>query len=343
MFINQSYQKIATPQYVEALLHCSERKVCTNLAKTINRSHDFIYEEMARTSRLTNSGALPLERLAYSGLNPNETYLIFDDTHLTKLYARLIEGLDVGFDGAIGQGTLGLKFITSLLTDKTVSIPVEAMPYIGKELAQAGYATKSDIAIDVTKHIVKLFKIKRLLADAHFATNTMIDFLSTIQVNYLMKISRSRLVTIGKETGQLKNILRLKKNNRVKCAKGVFNGIDCFFYVIKVKNGSTVYFISNDQIDPYEVVALYKIRWNIELFHRTAKQYLGLKDCQMRSIEKQRQHVLFVMQAYALASIQRAALNLSCVEDVINNLRDVKLKGVPNQKFRPEGNFDCVA
>ena len=335
----QSYQKINVPQYVEALLLCPDKKVCTNLANTLNKSHDTIQREIDYAATQQETATLPHQELAHNELNPEETYLIHDDTQLTKLYAKEIEGLDIGFDGSIRRAALGLKVITSLLTDKRVSIPIEAIPYISKELAQAGYKTKSDIAIDITRHAIKHFKIKRLLADAHFATNTTLPFLHDEQINYLMKIPRSRVVTIDGITGQLQKVLRLKKNNRVKSAKGIFNGIECYFYVIKIKNGSTIYFISNDQLDPYEVIHLYRIRWNIELFHRTAKQYLGLNDCQMQAIEKQRQHVLHVMHAYALASVQSTLMGLGCVEDVINHLRIVKSKYRGHQKSFTEGNF----
>ena len=59
----------------------------------------------------------------------------------------------------------------------------------------------------------------------------------------------------------------------------------------------------------HKVVKLYRIRWKIEMFHRTAKQYLGLSDCQMRNIESQLQHVLNVMLAYAKASVQKTELS----------------------------------
>jgi hypothetical protein len=139
-----------------------------------------------------------------------------------------------------------------------------------------------------------------------------------------MKIPRNRIVTINVLTGQLQDILRLKRNSHVKMMQGTFKGIDCCFYVVKIKSGTTMYFVSGDEIDPYEVVRIYRIRWNIELFHRTAKQYLGLSDCQMRAIEKQRQQVILVMLAYAVSNVRKELMGVSCVENVINHIRDAK-------------------
>lgn len=337
----QSYQKTETPQYVQALLKCSEKKVCTNLSDVICTSHDTIYREIEKQCT-TNKTQTALEEIAHDNLNQEETYLIHDDTQLTKIYAKSIEGLDVGFDGSLGRAALGLKVITSLLTDTHVSVPIEAVPYISKELAQATYKSKCEIAIAVTKHVVADFKIKRMLADAHFSAMPMLSFLHEELINYLMKITRSKVVTIDGVTGQLKNILRLKKNNRMKAAKGIINGLECWFYVIKIQNGSTIYFISNDQLHPLEVIRLYRIRWKIELFHRTAKQYLGANDCQMRAIEKQRQHILYVMQAYAISSIRMALMGVDCVEDVINHFRDVKIRRRSMPKSSTVRNFDYV-
>jgi hypothetical protein len=324
MHVSQSYHKLETPQYVEALLRCQDKKVCTNLAKTLNVSHDNLYHNFRTSISSGEHLSRSLETIAHNELNEDNTYLIHDDTHLIKIYAKQIEGIEVGYDGSTSRPCLGIKMMTSLLTDTKINIPIDATPYVSEELAQSSYKTKSRLAIETTRHVIKRFKIKRMLGDAHFATNEMLFFLNEEAINFLMKITRTRKVTIDGLTGQLQNILRLKKNSHTKVAKGTINGIQCYFYVIKIRDESTIYLISNDYIEPSKVIELYRIRWNIEIFHRTAKQYLGLSDCQMRAIEKQRQHALHVMHAYAQASVQTALMGLKCVEDFIKHHRDVK-------------------
>ena len=324
MHVSQSYQKLQTTQYVEALLRCQDKKVCTNMAKTLNVSHDNLYRNFRTSISSTEHSSKALETIAHNELDESNTYLIHDDTHLIKLYAKQIEGIEVGFDGSTSRPCLGIKMMTSLLTDTKVNIPIDATPYVSEELAQSFYKTKSRLAIETTRHVVKRFSIKRMLGDAHFATNEMLFFLNEEAINFLMKITRTRKVTIDGLTGQLQHVLRLKKNHHTKAAKGSINGIQCYFYVVKIRDESTIYLISNDYIEPSKVIALYRIRWNIEVFHRTAKQYLGLSDCQMRAIEKQRQHALHVMHAYAQASVQTNLMRLVCVEDFIKHHRIVK-------------------
>jgi len=313
------------------------------MAKEMNTSHDSLYRNFDNPIEKANALLDDLTTMSLNTLNLEKLYLIFDDTQITKLYAKQIEGLEVGFDGSLGMAAPGMKMVTALLTDRKINIPINAIPYFSKELALGLYQTKSEIAVHITKLIIETFKITRILGDAHYATKQTIRYLSEQQLPFLMKIPCNRVVTINGLTGQLKHIFRLQKNQRVKSVKGTFDGIDCYFYVVKIKNGTTVYLISNDRIDPYAVIEIYRIRWNIELFHRVAKQYLGLSDCQMRSIEKQRLHVIYVMSAYAIANVKKVLTGLPCVEHVINYLRDVKqqLRGSSNPAS--DDNFAYVA
>lgn len=320
---SQSYQETQIPQcpkYVEGLLLCQKRKVCTNLAESVGTSHDILYREMGDLSATEETKEI-LYDTALKKLNPENTFLIFDDVKLSKIYAKEMEGLEVGYDGSTGQKLLGLNMITSLLTDQVHHIPIDAAPYVGKELSGLHYKTKSAIAKTIAECTIARFKIKRVLGDAHYATKEFITWLYNLQIAYLMKIPRNRVVTIGDQEGQLKDILRLKKNSHSACAQGSFQGIPCYFYVVKIKNGSTVYFISPDQIPLNEVLSLYRIRWKIELFHRTGKQSFGMRECQMLAIEKQRQHLLFVMQAYAIAECIRVEKRFKNIEDVLKSYR----------------------
>jgi Transposase DDE domain len=321
---SQSYQETAIPQcpkYVEALLKCPERKVCTNLANSINTTHDVVYKEMKDISQNSDITKKDIQNIAVEHLNKDNTYLVLDDVKLSKMYSKEIEGTEVGYDGSTKQTVLGLNMVTSLLTDRVHCIPMEAIEYVGKALSGAYHKTKSAIAKTITKCIREVFIIKRILADAHFSTREMLSFLHEEQISYLMKVSRNRIVTINGVTGQLQNLLRLKKNSHTACAQGSIFGIPCWFYVVKIKDGSTIYLISNDQIDMREVLSLYRIRWKIEVFHRTGKQSFGMRDCQMLAIEKQRQHVLFVMHAYAIAECIRVKNGLKNVEEVVKCYR----------------------
>jgi hypothetical protein len=330
MLKNQSYQKANQLQYAEALLLCEKRKVCTNLAKEFNEPHDSLYYEFKKASERPEETIATLE-------------CILDDSQLSKIYASVIEGLEIGYDGSTHSPSLGIKMLNVMAADRNIKIPIDAVPFVSKALAGNNCKTKNQIAVEIAKDLKERINFKRVLADAHFSTKETIKDLSLLEIPYLMKIANNKRVTIHGAYGQLKKIFRLKRNQRVVAVKGDFDGNECYFYAVKIENGSTIYLISNDSIDPYEAVRIYKIRWNIELFHRTAKQYLGLKDCQMLSIEKQRQHALYVMLAYALASIEARNLGFKCVEDYINYIRDSKHCSSKRVKRRSRENFLRIA
>jgi SRSO17 transposase len=330
MQYNQEYQKEIVPQYVKSILTCRERKTCTNLANVANTSHDRIYKDLEEYIE-SQQTIKDIENLALKHLSQNKIIAILDDSRNSKLYAKEIEGLDVGFDGSTKTITQGFTIVNALLTDENINIPINCMQYVKKELAQDSYMTKSEIAMVIIAELIKTFTLQRVLADAHYATETVFKFLCSLLISFLMKMPRNRKVTVDGKTDQLQNILKLKKNQRTAYIKAEIYGLSLYFYVIKLKDKSTIYFVSNDLLDPYEVYRIYKIRWNIEIFHRVAKQHLGLGDCQMRSSEKQRQHVLYVMHAYALASIYKHIWAFDCVENVINHLRIAKLKHLYGQ------------
>lgn len=331
MQYNQAYQKELVPQYVEGLLTCGERKVCTNIANVMSTSHDEVYKNFEEAIENQDQTIRDLEKLALEHLNQKQIMAIFDDSRNTKLYAKEIEGLNVGFDGSTKKIMLGFTIVNALLTDGNIDIPVNCMQYVNKELAQGSYMTKGEIAIAIIAELIKTFTLQRILADAHYATEKVFKFLCRLSLSFLMKMPRNRKVTVNGKTDQLQNILKLKKNQRTAYIKAEIYGISLYFYVIKLETKSTVYFVSNDLINPYDVYKLYKLRWKIEIFHRVAKQQLGLSDCQMRSSEKQRQHALYVMYAYALASIYRYIWNFDCLEDVIKYCRIEKLKDLYGQ------------
>lgn len=278
------------------------------------------------------------------------TYLIFDDSWISKLFANSIEGLDNGFDGSTGRPSFGMPMITAMLTDGNINMPINAAPYVTKNLSEGFYKSKSKIAIEILQELIialGIEKVKKLismvLADAHYATREMLSFLQENQISFLMKIPSNRKVVINGVEGPLRKIFRLKKNYKTKEVTGLLDGKKCYFYAIKTIHGNTIYLVSSDQIKSVDAVKVYSIRWKIEIFHRTAKQQLGFKDCQMISIESQRQHALEVMKAYVMAEQYRVNHKIDTVEEVVKIFRDVKLRcnAFSNQ---PMGEyFECVA
>jgi len=340
MNITKTQTNNNTSLYTNGLLVTADRKTATNLAKSLNVKHDKLYRELTNTQEenLLNK----LKVLAQQTFQNNPLYLLFDDTRLTKRYASNIEGLDIGHDGSTNSITKGIQMVTAMFATAEIKLPIDIQPYISKWLSE-DYITKSNIAWDIVQRLIASFNIARILADAHYATKTLLRKLIESGILFLMKIPRNRKVVIHGKHDQLQRLLRLKRNEHVRYAVGFYDDIRYFFYVVKVGQGKTVYLISSDFIEPKELINLYRIRWEIELFHRTAKQKLGLGDCQSTSLKKQIRHCLFVMIAYCLAELKRHKLKMQNIEEAIESFRIVKFNKVVYRKRTSIQNFGCYA
>ncbi len=74
------------------------------------------------------------------------------------------------------------------------------------------------------------------------------------------------------------------------------------------------------------------------MFFRTAKQKLGLQECQSRSIVKQKAHFYFVFLSYTYLQIECHAKKAKNVEEVLKELRPIK-SGNNDMVIRGIGQF----
>lgn len=343
MKIANVQEEIKTPNYVSGLLKTVGRKVCTNLSATLGVSHDSLNREIENAAENVTSISKPLYQLANKHVSGKEKYLIIDDMPNAKEHAKEIEGLDLVFDTVQHRAVVGLLSVIAIITDKIAKIPVDAEIMISKTFAGSAYKSKSEIAQVIIDRLLGSVLFDWFLADAHYATQFLIGALCKRSIQFLMKINRNRVVIIGGEQGQLQNILRLKKNNRVASAQGTFGGISCYFYVLKVAPDKTMYLVSNVQICKERLVGLYKVRWTIECFNRTAKQLLGFSECQMRSFKMQHAHLLYILWAYAIADINRIKCGFLNVEQSIRSYRIAKPVTLNSSIFALGDNLNAIA
>jgi hypothetical protein len=123
--------------------------------------------------------------------------------------------------------------------------------------------------------------------------------------------------------------LQLKRNQKFKTVKASMKGMSLFFTARKRKGKNntkeTVFIVSRHRAaTPKNTVRTYARRNNIEKFFRTSKQYLGLRDCQSTSLEKQRMHIFSVMLSYATLEILKVAKKKKNPEAIIAVLRRQK-------------------
>lgn len=227
MRVAEVLQETNIPEYSYSLLTTTSRKTCTNLADSLNQSHDKVYRSFKDPSVECDKIRDQLADMVRNELLDRSLYLVFDDSQLSKPYAKDIEGLDISFDGSTGRPELGIQIITALITDGSLRIPIDLRPYFSKEVTGKYFKTKSDLASSISIDLMSKFDFELVIADAHYATKQYIALLYGLQQNFLMKFTRNRIVQIGQKHGQLKDLLRLKKNEHIRSVIGSFSGIPC--------------------------------------------------------------------------------------------------------------------
>jgi SRSO17 transposase len=285
--------------YEQGLLITTEKKTCTNMAESLSVSHDKIIRSLE--SNLGQEDSIVQEQIyiVQREIPEGKRFLLFDAMTVAKVHAEEIELLSTCHDATNNRRVVGLNHMNMMISNGDIKIPINIDIFATKKVLGNDYRSKTEVVESMIAPVRHL-TIEMLLADAHFANQSIIKHLNQINLRYLMKIPHNRKVTIENQFSQLQEIFKLKKNRRFLVKKGLLGNQDCYFYVVKLDNETICYFVSSDLMDRDTFKSVYKIRWKIELFHRVAKQYLGVSQCQMRSVEKQRLHALFVMRAYTL-------------------------------------------
>jgi len=141
----------------------------------------------------------------------------------------------------------------------------------------------------------------------------MLRWLEEKNINYEMRFHSNRLIQIKAEGKPVKvrdcEALKLTNKRRAKTVKVLWDGIIIYVTAVKRINkkgiSSIVYQVSNAKLSAREHVQLYNYRWNIEVFFRTAKQSLGLTECQSRKSLLQSNHIYNVFFAYIILQFER--------------------------------------
>lgn len=310
--------------YSLGLLFSEERKVITNLSQTLNISHDKLYREMDKGSQSVKRSYKELVGQAKKVFSKKRVTLIIDDTVICKPYASQMDGVATIFDSNKKQSVNGFAAITAILTDGKINLPISTDLHFTKKVLQKDFVSKGLRALDLVKELVLQFNIQDVIADAHYVKKEFLSELKALGINYLFKIPRNRKIQFRKKHEQIKYLCKLEKNRRTRRIRATFQDISCYIYAVKYNSDKINYYISSQRIDRKRVAEKYKKRWVIEKFHRTAKQKLGLQECQARSSEKQLFHILNVMKAYQNAELVRHKKRFKTVDSVINHYRKVK-------------------
>lgn len=251
-----------------------------------------------------------------------KTRVIFvaDDSMAHKT-GRQMEKANYHRSGTTKRVEWGHNIVDSLLIDPTGKMyPFGANIYLRKMDCDENnvFKTKREIAIKQLEHALKCgFHVVIYVADSGYYSSTVCKELRHLKVCFVLgvvgttkiSIDRKKRIAISDYVSQLsqKDYTKVKKSNGtyyIHTVKCYIRGSGSVKLILSYKKGEEEdirAYVTDilDKSDSYLMECLLK-RWNIECFHRDAKQHLGIEDYQVRKYRGIQIVVLAVLVAYTL-------------------------------------------
>lgn len=319
-------------RYVLGLILTNEKRFCTNIAKLFGISHDSIYRYLSNNADLMTQFPSLMIKLAQYFHAQKKGWLIVDDTALSKIHAKYIEGIHWVYNSSLGRPEKGLCIVVIAWTDGDIIIPLAFDWWFSKKIAPDNHSTKIKIAQKLILKIVSENNFQKVLADAAYISMDMINFLQELKLLFVNRIHSNRKVTT--KNGICKQLkehpdFKFRRNERAKIIKVTINEIEVNVVVFKRKKKNScdyepVFLVTNIQASAEEIIKEYDIRWKIEPMFRTMKQSLGLLHCSSRTLKKQTLHINAVFFSFAFVQYEKNKKKLSCPQEAIRQLQDLK-------------------
>lgn len=214
------------------------------------------------------------------------------------------------------------ELISLSLTNGIVYIPLDFRIWTSKKVTNpSGYKKKTDLFLAMMyQFVLRQIPVKTILFDNGFAAKRILRWLSNNSFIWITRLKSNMNVRYNEKKCKIGD-LELKEGESAVLTISEVQG-DVKVVCSKYKD-EIVYIATNQtDIDNTELIELYKKRWRVEVFHREAKQQLGLENIRMRSWVKLQNHVGFVCLSYALLSVLRAEFN-GTITDAKNIVQDL--------------------
>jgi hypothetical protein len=324
--LSKTEQNLKYP--IALLLSSQKRKTFESLGIETGVSGDTI-------SRLVSSGAANIEELievAKEMFGRKKFYLVIDDTLILKLYSRDIPGTSDNYSSSGRSIERSICSVVAVLTDGDIAIPIEQSIWVSREFKAVDYKKKTELAQELIAQVLRLTNFRIAILDGLFATKEMMRWLNTNKVPFEMRFHSNRVIERNGKRYKIREspFVALKRGRTRRTVQAFWHGINLHFTALRrqLKNGdfTTVFQVSNFKATAREHVKIYGYRWVIEKFFRTAKQKLGLNDCQSRKLDKQINHIKCVFAAYTIAQFERAQRRYKNVEEAIKSIKERNLK-----------------
>lgn len=246
-----------------------------------------------------------LARLVIKANSEEQLFLITDGSPLKQEYS----GHRITKNGLVDifemKNVPNNELVSLALTNRKLYMPLDFKIWNSKKVvAQEDYQKKTDQFFEMIKryHFLGL-PFRKIAFDGFFASKTILKWLNKNGYTWTTRLGCNRGVIINDKKVSLKD-LGLKNGQSIVCE---LNGVKGLVKILRFSYKDEIVYAATNQysISDEELKSGYQDRWEIEVFHREAKQRLGLEYIFVQSWQKLTNHVGFVCLAYALLSILR--------------------------------------
>jgi len=244
--------------------------------------------------------------------------LIFDDTVQEKRYSKVNDLICWHYDHTVNRSVKGINLLNCLYHANGVSLPV-AFELVTKPTRFSDISTqKEKRKSEVTKNEMlrsmlttcqnNQLKWRYILADSWFSSSQNMEFVDKkVKKKFVFALKSNRLVALSMEDKKQGKFVRINEWEwSEEPMQGWVKGLD--FPVLfhrqsfTNKDDSTgiLYLITNDlDLTKDALEAIYKKRWNVEVFHKNIKSNTGLAKSPTKVRRTQSNHVFMSLCAAA--------------------------------------------
>ena len=230
--------------------------------------------------------------------------LIFDDTIEEKPYTKESELVCYHFDHVKNRSVKGINLLNCVYSTGDVTFPVgfdlvkkpiQFCDVKSKRRKRKSTITKNELLRNRLAVCQRnQLKYRYVLADSWFASKENMQYIrKDLTKHFIMALKSNRTVALSiedKKQGYFARIDSLEWTEQTPI-QGWIKGLDfpvlLYRQVFTNKDGSIgiLYLACSDlNCDVTKIEAIYKKRWNVEVFHKTLKSNVGLAKSPTRSI-----------------------------------------------------------
>ena len=278
-----------------------------------DHSEKWSHDQLNRLLNTQRISARALWRSVRNDIEFDEAgYLLFDDTVISKPYAKEIRTVRRQWSGSEKRVIQGIGLVTCVYVNPRTDA-YWIIDYRIYDHDRDG-KTKLQHLLDMLRnaHFVKCLPFRTILIDTWYASMDVMKAIETLSKVYYAPLKRNRLVSTSVASGyqrvealtwthaetiegKLVHIKKFPKGHEVKLFRLVSG------------SGRTEYIATNDlsQSDVNATQQECRMRWKIEQLHRELKQVTGIDKCQSRKHRGQRNHIACCLWVWV--SLRRAA------------------------------------